>query len=59
MERLLFVVIALFVMNFASAREKLEYGKDIQAISGATFSAMSITKDIPELTELLSHELKE
>ena len=39
--------------------EKLEYGKDIQAISGATFSGRSITKDIPELTEELSHELKE
>jgi len=30
--------------------ETLRYGKDVQAISGATFSATSITKDVPRVT---------
>jgi len=31
--------------------ETLKYGKDIQAISGATYSATSITEDIPLVTQ--------
>lgn len=34
---------------------ELKYGKDIQAISGATISATSLTKDIRILTELLKN----
>ncbi|MCK3685333.1 FMN-binding protein [Maribellus sp. YY47] len=36
---------------------KLIYGEDISAISGATRSAMSITRDIPELIQLLQQAL--
>lgn len=30
--------------------ERLTYGKDVQAISGATFSATSLTNDVPRVT---------
>jgi len=36
---------------------RLIYGEDISAISGATRSAMSITRDIPELIQLLQNSL--
>ncbi|MFV0592876.1 MAG: FMN-binding protein [Draconibacterium sp.] len=36
---------------------RLIYGEDISAISGATRSAMSITRDIPEIIQLLQNEL--
>lgn len=38
--------------------EKLSYGKDIQAISGATFSASSMTSDIPKISEWVKKVLK-
>jgi len=31
----------------------LNYGNDISALSGATISAMSITRDIPRVAEAL------
>jgi Na+-translocating ferredoxin:NAD+ oxidoreductase RnfG subunit len=37
--------------------EGLTYGKDVQAISGATFSAQSLTTDIPELSRWVSKQL--
>ncbi|MCE4564012.1 FMN-binding protein [Maribellus sp. CM-23] len=36
---------------------RLIYGEDISAISGATRSAMSITRDIPEVIQLLQTSL--
>ena len=38
--------------------EKLEYGKDIQAISGATKSASSLTRDIPLALKILRNSVK-
>jgi hypothetical protein len=37
--------------------EVLTYGKDVQAISGATFSAQSLTHDIPELSRWVVEQL--
>ncbi len=37
----------------------LEYGSDISAISGATLSASSLTRDIPEVVELLQQVLSQ
>ncbi len=38
--------------------EKLEYGKDIQAISGATKSASSLTRDIPLALNIFRNSVK-
>jgi len=38
--------------------DSLKYGSDIQAISGATFSAISITKNINRINELLLNYTK-
>ena len=38
--------------------EKLEYGKDIQAISGATKSASSLTNDIPVALMIFKNTVK-
>lgn len=37
--------------------ELLTYGKDVQAISGATFSAQSLTHDIPVLSRWVSEQI--
>ncbi|HOO84380.1 MAG TPA: FMN-binding protein [Prolixibacteraceae bacterium] len=37
--------------------EVLTYGKDVQAISGATFSAQSLTHDIPILSKWVSEQI--
>lgn len=38
--------------------DKLVYGKDIQAITGATYSANSITEDVPAVTQWVKGILK-
>lgn len=39
--------------------EELRYGKDVNAISGATYSATSITKDIPVVTKWVQSVVRE
>lgn len=39
--------------------ETLKYGKDIQAITGATYSATSITEDIPMVTQWVKDIVKQ
>ncbi|MFA9389419.1 MAG: FMN-binding protein [Prolixibacteraceae bacterium] len=37
--------------------ETLKYGKDIQAISGATYSATSLTNDVPAITRWVKQQI--
>lgn len=44
-----------WLSQFAKKKDSLKYGSDIQAISGATFSAMALTKNVNRINKKL-HE---
>ena len=48
-----------WLKQFYSISEKeLKYGSDIQAISGATFSAVSLTKNVNRINKIVKENLK-